>query len=311
MKTIAITMGEPGGIGPEIVLKGVEAALRAEKFRPLLVGDPEVFRQASKLTGIKLDAEVISTGSAFGFKKGGPTSTGGAASAKAINRATGLAMADDADALVTAPISKEALRLAGLKWPGHTEMLAELTGRDEFSMMLMGKGLRVMLVTIHMPLADVPRLVTRDSVLRTIRLAARAGRMLSQKETRIGVCGLNPHAGEGGMFGREEIEHIIPAVSDAVKEGIRVSGPYPADTVFHRALNGEFDIVVSMYHDQGLAPLKTIAFESGINITVGLPIIRTSPDHGTAYDIAWENKANPESMEMAIRAALRLRRIGD
>ena len=309
MKTVAITMGEPGGIGPEIALKGVAAALKAEKFTPLLIGDPEVFEKASKLTGIKLDSEIVSTGSAFGFKKGGPTSTGGEASAKAITRAAELAMSAKADAIVTAPISKEALGLAGLKWPGHTEMLADLTGCKEFAMMLMGKGLKVMLVTIHTSLKNVPALVTHDSVLRTIRLAERAGRMLGLKETRIGVCGLNPHSGEGGMFGDEEIRHIIPAIQEALGEGISVSGPHPADTIFHRALKKDFDIVLSMYHDQGLGPLKTLAFDSGINITVGLPIIRTSPDHGTAYDIAWENKGDPLSMEMAIRAALRLKKL--
>jgi 4-hydroxythreonine-4-phosphate dehydrogenase len=311
MKTVAITMGEPGGIGPEIALKGTASAMKTEKFTPLLVGDPEVFEQASNLTGIRLDAEVVPTGSAFGFRKGGPTSTGGEASAKAITRATELALSGKANAIVTAPISKEALSLAGLKWPGHTEMLAELTGSDEFSMMLMGKGLRVMLVTIHTSLNNVPKLVTREAVLRTIRLAEKAGRMLGMKEVRIGVSGLNPHAGEGGMFGDEELRHIIPAIQDALSEGMAAFGPHPADTVFHRALNKEFDIVVCMYHDQGLGPLKTLAFESGINVTIGLPIIRTSPDHGTAYDIAWENRADPRSMEMAIRAALRLKQFQD
>jgi len=307
MKTVAITMGEPGGIGPEIALKGIASALKAERFTPLLIGDPEVFEQASRLTGIKLEVEIESTGSAFGFKKGSSTATGGEASAKAIKKAADLALSGKADAIVTAPISKEALGLAGLKWPGHTEMLAELTGAREFSMMLMGKGLRVMLVTIHTSLKNVPVLITRESVLKTIRLAAKACRMLGLRETRIGICGLNPHAGEAGMFGDEELKHIIPAIQEAIGEGIQASGPHPADTVFHRAINKEFDMVVSMYHDQGLGPLKTLAFESGINVTVGLPIIRTSPDHGTAYDIAWENKAAPLSMEMAIRAALRLK----
>lgn len=311
MKTLALTMGEPGGIGPEIVLKGIVAARRAEKFTPLLVGDPEVFEQASKLTGIRLEAEVISTGSAFGFKKGSATATGGEASAKAITMATEIVMSGSANALVTAPISKEALGLAGIKYPGHTEMLAHLTGTGDFSMMLMGKGLRVMLVTIHTSLKSVPDLVTKESVLRTIRLAERAGKMLGLRSVRIGVCGLNPHAGEGGMFGSEELKYIIPAIQDALAEGIHATGPHPADTAFNRAISKEFDIVVSMYHDQGLGPLKTLAFDSGINVTVGLPIIRTSPDHGTAYDIAWENSANPRSMEMAIRAALRLKLPGD
>lgn len=308
MKRIAITMGEPGGIGPEVAVKAVAETIKDEKYTPILVGDPEVFQEAAEMCKIDLGkAEFISSGTAFGFKKGADTSTGGQAAAEAITRATGLTLGGDADAMVTAPISKKALQLAGVEWPGHTEMLADLTGTSDVAMMLMGNGLRVMLVTIHTSLRSVPDMITRDSVLRTIRLASHAAMMLSIKDPRVAVCGLNPHAGEGGMFGREEKDHIMPAIRDAEGEGIRASGPYPADSVFKRAINKEFDIVVCMYHDQGLGPLKTLAFDTGINVTVGLPIIRTSPDHGTAYDIAWQNKADPTSMEMAIRAAIRLK----
>jgi 4-hydroxythreonine-4-phosphate dehydrogenase len=197
--------------------------------------------------------------------------------------------------------------MAGLPWPGHTEMLAELTGTEDFAMMLMGGGLRVILVTIHMALREVPPLITRGSVLRCIRLARRACLMLSMEAPRIAVAGLNPHAGEAGLFGGEEAGAIAPAVEEARAEGLAVTGPWPPDTVFHRALRGEFDIVVSMYHDQGLIPLKLVAFETGVNVTVGLPVVRTSPDHGTAYDIAWQGRADARSMAEAVRAAASLR----
>jgi 4-hydroxythreonine-4-phosphate dehydrogenase len=225
----------------------------------------------------------------------------------AIRRALELTLSGKADAMATAPVSKEALRMAGFPWPGHTEMLAELTGTAEYAMMLMGGPLRVILVTIHEALRDVPSLVTRESVLKTLRLAVRAGRMLSIERPRLAVAGLNPHAGEAGLFGEEEAQSIIPAMEEARAEGIPAEGPFPPDTVFWRASRGEFDIVVSMYHDQGLIPLKLLAFDTGVNVTVGLPVIRTSPDHGTAYDIAWKGRAEPSSMVEAVKTAVNLR----
>ena len=205
--------------------------------------------------------------------------------------------------MVTAPISKEALKMAGMTWPGHTEMIAELTGTRDYAMMLVGGPLRVILVTIHTALRNVPDMIKQDTVLKTIRLARRACNMLGIKAPRIAVAGLNPHAGEAGMFGDEEIREIIPAIEAARLEGIEATGPFPPDTVFHKAYKGEVDIVVCMYHDQGLVPLKMIAFDTGVNVTVGLPIIRTSPDHGTAYDIAWSGKADPSSLIEAVRLA--------
>lgn len=321
MKTIAITMGEPGGIGPEVALKA--ASLLRGIIRPVLIGDAEVFKDASKLLDIQaglriIDSinpsfdpssiEVMNACSADGFIKGGPTSQGGRASADAIRRAVKLALSGQVDAMATAPISKEALKMAGLKWPGHTEMLAELTAAPEFGMMLMSGGLRVMLTTIHVALKDVPGLITRQSVLRAIKLSERALHMLGIKNGRIAVAGLNPHAGEGGMFGSEEAEVIAPAIDVARKifGGLDVSGPYPPDTIFHRANKGEFDMVVCMYHDQGLIPLKLIGFDTGVNATIGLPIIRTSPDHGTAYEIAWMGIADAASMAEAVKAAAKM-----
>lgn len=319
MKRIALTMGEPGGIGPEVALRAAGAA--GGICAPVLLGDPAVFEEALGLlkTPLKLTeverpgrprpgvVEMIKSGPATGYQKGRPTAEGGAASAEAVKKAAALALQGAVDAVVTAPLSKEALRMAGLPWPGHTEMLAELTNASEFGMMLMGGPLRVMLVTMHTALRDVPGLVSKERVKAAIRLALRASRMLSIEAPRIAVAALNPHAGEGGMFGREEETVIAPAVREAALEGAPVTGPYPPDTLFYRASRGEFDMVVSMYHDQGLIPLKLLAFESGVNVTVGLPIIRTSPGHGTAYGIAWQGVADPSSMVEAVRAAAGLR----
>jgi 4-hydroxythreonine-4-phosphate dehydrogenase len=212
------------------------------------------------------------------------------------------------DALVTAPICKEGFHEAGIPFPGHTEFLAALTKTRRFAMMLFGGPLRVVLVTRHIPLSEVPQCLTRGKVLEAIRLTAEALPWLGCRRARVAVCGLNPHAGEGGLLGREELTVIGPAVESARREGLRVFGPLPADTVFHAAAHGSFDAVVAMYHDQGLAPLKLIAFESGVNVTLGLPIVRTSPDHGTAFDIAGKNRADPSSMIEAVRNAIFLAR---
>jgi 4-hydroxythreonine-4-phosphate dehydrogenase len=305
MKRIAITMGEPGGIGPEIALR---AAIAAEGIMPVLVGDRAVLEEASAMFKLSPGSiTVIDTGGAKGFTKGKPSAEGGMASYLAIKHAVELVQSGKADAMATAPISKEALRMAGLQWPGHTEMLAELTDTREFAMMLVGGSLRVMLATIHKPLKDVPGLITKEGLLSTLRLAIRACMMLGLQSPRIAVAGLNPHAGESGMFGNEEQDIIAPAIEAARAEGIPASGPWPPDTLFYRALKGEFDLVVAMYHDQGLIPLKLVGFETGVNITVGLPIVRTSPDHGTAYDIAWQGKADWKSMMEAVKLASGIR----
>jgi 4-hydroxythreonine-4-phosphate dehydrogenase len=232
---------------------------------------------------------------------------GGSASAGYIRKAVQFALEKQVDGIVTAPISKAALKMAGYKWPGHTEMLADLSRTRDYAMMLVGGPLRVILVTIHTALKNVPELITKQKIVKTIRLARKACSMLKIRKPRIAIAGLNPHAGETGIFGDEEIKKIIPAIREAAKEGIPVSGPCPPDTIFHKAYNGEVDIVVCMYHDQGLIPLKMLAFDTGVNVTVGLPFIRTSPDHGTAYDIAWQGIAEPSSMIEAIKLAVRLK----
>jgi 4-hydroxythreonine-4-phosphate dehydrogenase len=209
-------------------------------------------------------------------------------------------------AMVTAPIHKEAIHLAGYDYPGHTELLAERTKAREVGMMLMGGPIRVILVTTHLPLRDVPDRLTTEAVRQKIRLADQAMRALGFDPPRIAVAGLNPHSGEGGLFGDEEQRIIKPAVDQSKNEGIDVSGPFPPDTVFHQAYRGKFHVVVCMYHDQGLIPLKMIAFDKGVNVTLGLPIIRTSVDHGTAFDIAGKGLANPGSLIEAVKVAIKL-----
>ncbi len=223
-----------------------------------------------------------------------------------IKKAVSLAREGEIDAIVTAPINKEGLNKAGFKFSGHTELLAHLTKTENYAMMLVGGPLRVVLVTTHLPLSKVSLSLSRKKIYQTIRLTWNNMKYFGVKKPRIGVAGLNPHAGEEGLFGKEEKKFIIPAVKKAKKKGIRVEGPISPDTIFHRALKGEFDCVVCMYHDQGLIPLKMFAFDRGVNVTLGLPIIRTSVDHGTAYEIAGRGMANPQSLIEAIKLATRL-----
>lgn len=323
MKKIAITMGDPGGIGPEIIVKALYRSEIRDFCIPVVVGDRIVMEEAIELLKLPIklkifdssdkavselgSIELIDTGALKQFQAGKPTAEGGAAGVSYIKQAVEFALSKKVDAVVTAPISKEALKMAGFNWPGHTEMLAELTGANDYAMMLCGGLLRVILVTIHTSLRSVPDLITKERVLKTIKLAKKACDMFGIENPRIAVAGLNPHAGESGIFGDEELREIIPAVEEAKKIGVPVTGPYPPDTVFHKAYKGEIDVIVCMYHDQGLIPLKMIAFEEGVNITIGLPIIRTSPDHGTAYDIAWKGVANPSSMIAAIKTAEKLK----
>jgi 4-hydroxythreonine-4-phosphate dehydrogenase len=325
MKKILITMGDPGGVGPEIIVKALGAPGGGKYCIPIMVGDTRIMSQAlrllrnpGKLGEITSPDEAENSGKPLyiinvknaglsSLPKNKPTAAGGKACVSYIRKAVELAMQGQVDGIVTAPISKEALKMAGFAWPGHTEMLAEFSGTRQYAMMLVGGPLRVILVTIHTALKNVPRLLTIQRILDVIHLAKRACDMLNIRSPKIGVAGLNPHAGEAGLFGEEEIKQIAPAVRKANREGIPVSGPYPPDAIFHKAYQGEIDIVVCMYHDQGLIPLKMIAFDKGVNVTVGLPFVRTSPDHGTAYDIAWKGMANPSSMIEAIKLAAKLR----
>jgi len=314
-------MGDPAGVGPEIILKALNTAEVWGFCHPVVVGDMGVLERARRLmplsTLIKLKAvekPVAGAGDRVPVidlvnvpvsehRLGEPAAYSGRASVEYIRRAAELAMSGAVDAITTAPINKETLKMAGYGYPGHTEMLAEMTSAGEFGMMLVGGGLRVMLVTIHVALRDVPGLITRESVLKTIRLANRGVRALGVDSPRIAVAGLNPHSGEAGMFGSEELDIITPACEAAIAEGMDVAGPLPPDTVFTKAKKGFCDVVVCMYHDQGLIPLKLLSFGSAVNITVGLPIIRTSVDHGTAYDIAGKGIADPSSLVEALRLA--------
>jgi 4-hydroxythreonine-4-phosphate dehydrogenase len=328
-------MGDPAGIGPEITVKALAQGVVRRAARVIVIGDARGMAAAARPAGVMLDVRrVAMVGEASGapdvievldlanadpgaFAVGRVSAVCGRAAYEYIERGVRLALAREIDGIVTAPISKEALAAAGLHYSGHTEILAELTGTRAYAMLLMGKELRVIHVTTHVALKRVPELVTRERVLRTIRLGYLAMRRLSLEKPRIAVCGLNPHAGEGGLFGDEEQLAIAPAIVEARAQGIDATGPYPADTLMSRAAGGEFDCVVAMYHDQGHAPVKALGFRyddrrkawtgmSGVNGTVGLPILRVSVDHGTAFDRAGTGTANPESMVEAILVAAEL-----
>ena len=281
---VAITAGDPAGIGPEIVARA------ASDVRVVAACDPIVYGPADH--GL--------------FRPGQLSADAGRAAYEAIVRAVEDVRRGAADAIATAPINKEAWRLAGLPWTGHTDLLAHLTGAGKVAMMFYSDALRVVLATIHLPLAEVPRALTRESLESTITLSARELPRFGYVAPRIAVAGLNPHAGEHGLFGREEQDVMAPAIAACRDRGVDVSGPYPADTLFVRAQRGEFDAVVACYHDQGLIPVKLLAFGHAVNVTLGLPLVRTSVDHGTAFDIAGKGMADPESMIAAVLLAARL-----
>jgi 4-hydroxythreonine-4-phosphate dehydrogenase len=318
---IAVTMGDPAGIGPEIIAK-----LWAEGGLPaaFVIGDAAILRRAVDLLGVPLEVRLVAApGEADGrpgridllaasrlpadLAFGRIDARAGAAAYAYVERAIRLAMAGEIGAVVTAPLNKEAMKAAGIGYPGHTEILAAHSGTADFAMMLANEELRVLLVSIHLPLSEAIRRVTPEAELRAIRLAHRACRDFGIARPRVAVAGLNPHAGENGLFGREDMEVIGPAVEAARREGIESSGPWAGDTVFMRARRGEFDIVVAQYNDQGLIPVKYLGIEQGVNVTVGLPFIRTSVDHGTAFDIAGTGKAEHASLRAALRMAERMR----
>jgi len=283
---IAITEGDPAGIGPEIARRAAADARVLQICEPVLYGaSPD-----ARFESVVLSAEA------------------GRAAYDAIVRATADAQRGDVAAISTAPINKEALRLAGYPWNGHTDLLAHLTGAEHVAMMFFSDELRVVLATVHVPLANVPSLLTQRVMEETIALTARELPRFDKVYPRIAVAGLNPHAGEHGLFGREDESVIRPAIARCRERGIDVSGPFPADTVFVRARKGEFDVVIACYHDQGLIPVKLVAFGRAVNVTLGLPIVRTSVDHGTAFDIAGKGVADAESMIAAVLLAARLAR---
>jgi 4-hydroxythreonine-4-phosphate dehydrogenase len=313
-RPMGITMGDPAGIGPEIIAKLFAEGTPASA---IVIGDAGILRRAVALLGLPLEVvEVETPDSAKGgagrievlpvgalppdLPFGRIDARAGAAAFAYISHAIDEVQAGRISAIVTAPINKAAMNAAGIDYPGHTEILAERAGTSDYAMMLANDELRVLLVSIHVSLSDAIRMVTVENELRAIRLADLAGRQFGIARPRVAVAGLNPHAGEGGMFGEEDDAIIAPAVARARGEGIAVSGPLSGDTVFMRARRGEFDIVVAQYHDQGLIPVKYLGLDHGVNITVGLPFVRTSVDHGTAFEIAGTGEASASSLRHAL-----------
>lgn len=308
-KLIVITAGDPSGIGPEITLKALSELYPFRGFIPLVVGDRKVFRKTAKLlksAEMSFDFADLENVDMAAFRFGRTDKRFASAAAEYLNTGVSIVLRRPRAALVTAPINKESLHRAGFPFPGHTEYLAHAAKKKDVTMMLVGGKLRVSLVTRHLPLKDAPKAITRKKIIiAAVNTDAALRKFFGIKKPRIGVAGLNPHAGDGGMLGGEEKSKIVPAVKILRKSIPGISGPEPADTLFYKALKGKFDAVLAMYHDQGLIPLKMIAFESGVNVSLGLPFVRTSPDHGTAFDIAGKGVANPSSMLEAIKLAIR------
>jgi 4-hydroxythreonine-4-phosphate dehydrogenase len=321
---LAITMGDPAGIGPEIVLKALARLDVFERSRPLVVGDRRILERAACWLGQSPQFDVVTDPAVGAYQPGRvtlldmenappervpvgeETAAAGAAAVAYVFRACDLAMAGEVDAVVTAPLNKAAMHLAGYEYAGHTELLTERTSAERVSMLLIGPNLRIVHVSTHVALQDAIARVTPQRVEDVIQIAHDACRALGIARPRIAVAGLNPHASEGGIFGKEEAERIEPAIHAARARGLNVSDPQPPDTVFLRATKGAYDIVVAQYHDQGHIPMKLLAFDSGVNVSYGLPIIRTSVDHGTAFDIAGTGVAAESSLLAAIDVALQM-----
>lgn len=333
LRPMVLTMGDPAGIGPEIIAAAMLERPDIPGQRLVVAGDGAVLeaamqvvarsRRAAALALVRLDsltdwqptagrlAYVQACSPIPDLVPGRVSAKAGLAAAECIEWAAQAALAGTARAVVTAPIHKEALAVAGIEHPGHTEYLQALAAahlgvaveRLPVRMMLSCPGLRTVLVSIHVSLRDALKAVTTDQVLQTLRIAAAHFQRCGPSQARIAVAGLNPHAGEGGLFGREEIDAIAPAIAAAKVEGINASGPHAPDTVFMRARQGEFDVVIAMYHDQGLIPVKLLGLDDGVNTTLGLPFVRTSPDHGTAFDLAGTGRASPSSLLAAMDAA--------
>ena len=332
---IGISVGDPAGIGPEITAKSLSSADVYEVCRPLAVGEAEMMKRAVEFSGLDLRTHAVSSPGEGAYRLGTldvldmknieagairhktVSADCGRASFEYVRKVIDLALAGEIDATVTGPINKEAINLAGYHYSGHTEIFADFTRTRDYAMMLLHGGFRVIHVSTHVSLRVACDRVRRDRVYRVIQLGRDTLTRLRVENPRIGVAGLNPHAGESGLFGREEIEEIEPAVKQAQRDGFRVEGPIPPDTVFSKMQGGQYDLVVVMYHDQGHIPTKLLGFQydektktwgsiSGVNITCGLPIVRVSVDHGTAFGKAGEGRANPESMIQAIKVAAQL-----
>ncbi len=318
---IGITMGDGAGVGPEIIVKALTDKETYDYCRPLIIGDKGIMERAVSVVKAPVTVSGISDISEARFIFGTldvldlanlpadlPFSRvdgrAGKAAYEFIERAVKMALDGEIDAIATAPLNKEALSQGGCKYPGHTEILAALSGTKDYAMMLVSGPLKVIHVCTHVSMRKACDLITKERVLRIIKLAGETLRKMGITSPRIAVAGFNAHSGEGGLFGTEEINEIIPAIEESLKLGLAVTGPVPPDTVFYRAvIKKEFDIVVVMYHDQGHIPIKLLGFETGVNVTVGLPFIRTSVDHGTAFDIAGKGIADSRSMSEAIRLA--------
>jgi 4-hydroxythreonine-4-phosphate dehydrogenase len=302
-------VGDPAGIGPEVVLRAL-AAPEAPASEVVVYGPlASLLDRASRFalrSPQDLGARVVDVAASGPIVLGRTSAAAGAVAADAVLRAVADVKAGRIEAIVTAPLNKESLAAAGHPWPGHTEMLAEAAGVSDVAMLFLGGGLRVALLTIHRSLRSVSEAVTFDETCRVVRLVHRELPRLGARARRIALCGVNPHAGEGGLFGREEIDVLIPAVAALRAEGIDASGPHPADTLFVRASRGEFDAVIAAYHDQGLVPVKLAAFGHAVNVTIGLPFVRTSVDHGTGFDIVEKGTASGESLVEALKAAVTL-----
>jgi 4-hydroxythreonine-4-phosphate dehydrogenase len=318
---IALTLGDPAGIGPEIIVKAFQDELLSIDNKILVIGDAEVLKRTAKQIAPEILIHPVTSPQEGSYQTytidvinlknvpetllmGRPSTEGGKASYEAIHKAVELALKDEVTAITTAPINKQSLHMAGHTFPGHTELLGHLTDSKNPSLMMEGESLRVVLVTTHLPLDQVKSQITEDKVLQSIR---QTNAWLQRHVTdipNIAVVGLNPHCGDGGIFGQEETDFILPAIKTAQQEGIQASGPYPADALFQRTAYKNFDAVICMYHDQGMIPIKINGM--GVNITMGLPILRTSVDHGTAYDIVGRNKASAENLKLALKTAGRL-----
>lgn len=330
---IAITMGDPAGIGPEVVIKAIYQYKRLKDICiPVVIGDRKIVEDTKKALKLNLSLNLLDNANIPAMLKnwtdkdrvdrhmlinlidiedlgtkdiiqGKVCKDAGRLAVKAIEKGICLCLDRYADAIVTAPINKEAINMAGYKYSGHTELLAYLTKTPNVVMMLVGKAIRVALATTHIALKDVPSAISKERLVNTIKIINKDMYLLGITSPVIGVCALNPHAGEGRLFGDEEMLHIIPAIEECKKEAISIHGPFPADSIFTRDRIKELDVVLALYHDQGLIPIKMSSFNSAVNITLGSPIIRTSVDHGTAFDIAGKNVATPSSMIAAIKLA--------
>jgi 4-hydroxythreonine-4-phosphate dehydrogenase len=321
---IAITMGDPAGIGPEVVLKAVAEAEIRRVCVPLIIGDAQLLAHTARTLDLQSGYDIVRQGEPLPAELSEPiifhldningtiepgveSGAAGKAAGGYIEAAVELCAAGSVDAIATAPINKRSLFLGGYSYPGHTEFLAQLTGSEEYAMAFVAANLRIVLISTHVPLAEAIRMVKSERIIRTIRLANRELRRWGIAQPRLAMAALNPHGAEGGLFGMEETSEIAPAIETCRdQDEINVQGPYSADTVFLRASRGEFDAVIACYHDQAMIPVKCLSFGEAVNVTLGLPFIRTSVDHGTAFDIAGKGIAEHSSMVAAIKLAAEL-----